>query len=92
VAIVRWNGALGDFTNIANLTPGGPGIHNGDTVKATLIGNTITAYINGTQVLQGTDATYTSGNPGIGFDTESPTGAAVDANFGFASSSAADNQ
>jgi len=92
VAIVRWNGALADFTYIANLTPGGPGIHNGDTVKATIIGNTITAYINGTQVLQGTDATYTSGNPGIGFDTESPTGSAVDADFGFTSFSAADHQ
>jgi hypothetical protein len=83
VAIVRWNGALGDFTYIANLTPGGPGIHNGDTVKATVIGNTITAYINSTQVLQGTDATYTSGSPGIGFDVESSNGSAVDGNVRF---------
>ena len=32
-----------------------------------MIGNTITVYKNGTQVLQGTDSTYTSGAPGIGF-------------------------
>jgi hypothetical protein len=91
VAIVRWNGSLGDFTYVANLNPGGPGIHDGDTVKATIVGNTITAYINGVQVLQGTDSTYTNGNPGIGFDTESDSGPSRDGNFGFTSFSAADN-
>jgi len=92
VAIVRWNGSLGDFTYVANLNPGGPGIHDGDTVKATIVGSTITAYINGVQVLQGTDSTYTSGNPGIGFDTESDSGSTSrDGNFGVTSFYAADN-
>jgi hypothetical protein len=63
--IVRWNGPLGNFTYIQHVS--GPGLRNGDTVKATIIGNVITAYINGVQVAQGTDSTFTSGNPGIGF-------------------------
>ena len=66
VEIVRWNGPLGSFTYVSRID-GGPGIYNGDTIKATIVGNVITAYINGVQVLQGTDSTFTSGNPGIGF-------------------------
>jgi chitodextrinase len=66
VEIVRWNGPLGNFTYVAHLS-GGPGIQDGDVVKATINRNVITAYINGTQVLQGTDSTYKNDTPGIGF-------------------------
>jgi hypothetical protein len=65
VEIVRWNGQLGSFTYVNRGT--GPGIYNGDVIKATIVGSVITAYINGVQVLQGTDSTFTGGNPGIGF-------------------------
>ena len=65
VQIVRWNGPLGRFTYLANVK--GPGLHNGDTVKATIIGSTITVYIDGVQVAQARDSTYATGSPGMGF-------------------------
>jgi hypothetical protein len=79
VQIVRWNGPFGSFSYVnANA---GPGLHNGDVVKATIIGSTITVYINGSKVVQGTDGTFTSGSPGIGFFLEHASG--VSADFGF---------
>jgi hypothetical protein len=63
--IVRWNGPAGNFTYVTRT--GGPGIRNGDVVKATIVGNVITGYINGIQVMQGVDSTYPDGNPGMGF-------------------------
>ena len=62
--IVRWNGPLDNFTLLASAPIY---VVNGDVVKATAIGNTITVYKNGTQVLQTTDSTYSTGSPGIGF-------------------------
>jgi hypothetical protein len=81
--IVRWNGPINDWTQIA-----GAALHgiNGSVLKATMIGNTITAYLNGAQVLQVTDNTYTSGSPGVGFFLQGATG--VNANYGFSSFSA----
>ena len=66
-AIVRWNGALGDFTGLKSAAGAQFGVADGDTVKATIIGSVITAYINNVQVLQASDDTYKSGNPGMGF-------------------------
>ena len=65
--IVRWNGPLGDFTHLHRNTGTSPVFADGDVVKATIIGNVITVYINGVQVNQATDTTFTSGSPGIGF-------------------------
>ena len=62
--IVRWNGPLGDFTL---LDARGIGVHNGDVVKATAVGSTITCYINNTAIFSVNDTTYPSGNPGMGF-------------------------
>jgi hypothetical protein len=87
IEIVRWNGAVRNFTHI-NRTAG-PGIKNGDVVKATISGSTITAYVNGTQVLQGIDSTYTSGNPGIGFNYGCN---GTYGNFGFTSFTASDGR
>jgi len=84
--IVRWNGPLGNFTYLSRA--GGPGIRNGDTVKATMIGNVITAFINGTQVNQATDNTFTDGSPGIGFYLHNA--ANVNNTFGFSRFSATD--
>jgi hypothetical protein len=86
VQIVRWNGPLGNFTYI-DARPG-PGIRDGDVVKATIVGSTITGYINGVQVTQGTDGTFTSGNPGIGFYLRGGAGSNVD--FGFTTFTATD--
>ena len=61
VQIVRWNGPLGDFTYVATTT--GPGIRDGDVVKATIVGNVISAYINGVRVLQGTTASSPAATP-----------------------------
>lgn len=86
VQIVRWNGPLGKFTYVN--TAVGPGLRDGDIVKATIVGSTITAYINGKAVVQGTDSTYMSGSPGIGFFLQGATG--VNGDFGFTSFAAMD--
>lgn len=79
--IVRWNGALGDFTYLNTASGAKFGVTDGDTVKATMVGNVITVYINGTQVLQATDNTYSSGSPGMGFYLQGITGTNKDYGF-----------
>jgi hypothetical protein len=68
IQVNRWNGLSGgsssNYTQIANTTGV---VHNGDLVRATMVGSTIRVYVNGTQVLTVTDATYATGNPGMGF-------------------------
>jgi chitodextrinase len=63
--VVRWNGTIGDFTVLANSYY--PTLKDGDVFSASIAGNVITAYVNGNQIIQTTDSTYTSGNPGMGF-------------------------
>jgi hypothetical protein len=60
----------------------------GDVVKATIVGNVITAYINGVQVLQATDNTYATGSPGMGFYLQGTTG--VNSDYGLTSFTASD--
>jgi hypothetical protein len=63
--IMRWNGNYGDFTEL-----GGGSFHSvkdGDTFEATIVGDLITTYVNGTKIAQVRDSTFASGNPGIGF-------------------------
>ena len=85
VQIVRWNGPLGSFTQLD-----GRAYHcvNGDVLKATISGSTITVYLNGTALYSVTDSTYSSGSPGMGFYLQGTSG--VDANYGFSSFSATD--
>jgi hypothetical protein len=66
-SIVRWDGALGEFTYLVQKEGAVYGVSDGDLVKATIVGNVITAYMNGVLILQTTDSIYTSGNPGMGF-------------------------
>jgi hypothetical protein len=87
VRIVRWNGAPGDFSYLD--VARGPGIHDGDIVKASIVGNSITAYINAEQVVQLTDSTYTSGNPGMGFYISGGS-SSQQADYGFTSYTATD--
>jgi hypothetical protein len=83
--IVRWNGPLGSFTQL-----NGTAQHcvNGDVLKATISGSAITTYLNGVQVLQATDNTYTTGSPGMGFFLQGASG--MNASYGFSNFTAAD--
>ena len=88
VQIVRWNGPLNNFTYVAatNLPAF---LRTGDTVKATITGSTIVVYLNGAQILLGTDTAYTSGTPGVGFFHTSD--ASANTTFGFSAFAATDS-
>jgi len=66
--IVRWNGPLADFTYLLQADGKQYAVKTGDRIKATIVGNEISAYKNG--VLMGTvkDSMCTRGNPGFGFN------------------------
>jgi hypothetical protein len=83
--IVRWNGPLNSWTGLNSAA-----VHavNGDVLKATISGSTITAYLNGKQMVQVTDNTYTSGSPGMGFFLQGASG--LNANYGFSNFTATD--
>jgi hypothetical protein len=74
--IVRWNGPLADFTYLGSSCTyasvcgqvAGFTVQNGDVAKATISGSTIRVYVNGTLRATATDSTYTTGNPGIGYN------------------------
>ena len=83
--VVRWNGPLGQWTSLGYL---GSGVHNGDVVKATIVGNVITVYVNGVSQGQVIDSTYKSGSPGMGFYLEGTTG--VNSHYGFTRFTATD--
>jgi hypothetical protein len=87
--IAKWNGPLGSFSYLKKSEGSRYGVANGDVVKASIIGNVITVYINGVQILQATDNTFKTGNPGIGFFIDGATG--VNADFGFSSFTATEN-
>jgi hypothetical protein len=84
--IVRWNGALGKFTYLARGQGAKFGVTTGDVVSATAVGDVLTAYINGRPILQASDSTFRSGNPGVGFFLE---GAADVRSYGFTTFTAA---
>lgn len=86
--IVRWNGPLGSFTYLQQLKGAQYGVANRDVVKATIVGNVITTYINGVQVGRATDSTYATGQPGIGFFLQGTAG--VNRDYGFTSFTASD--
>ena len=92
IQIVRWNGALGDFTVLANCGGTACAVRMGDVVKATIVGSTITAYVNGVQKAQAIDSTYSNGSPGMGFNGGGNVGGVNDINgdFGFMSLTASD--
>jgi hypothetical protein len=57
-----------DFTPpLAELYGPSAACQNGDVITGTVVGNVITAYINGKKVIQATDSEITSGSPGFGF-------------------------
>jgi hypothetical protein len=83
--IVRWNGPVGNFTMLLQKGGSQYGVADGDTVKATIVGNVITAYLNGVAVGTATDDTYAAGSPGMGFNLETGDSACVGTNgdYGF---------
>ncbi|HJZ64163.1 MAG TPA: hypothetical protein VKD70_07590 [Candidatus Acidoferrum sp.] len=89
--IARWNGALGNWTSLALSKGAQYGVKDGDIIKAKITGNVITGYLNGVQVVQATDSTYTNGAPGIGFYLEGgPSSAQSD--YGFTTFSVTDGR
>ncbi|HVU01277.1 MAG TPA: hypothetical protein VHE30_05980 [Polyangiaceae bacterium] len=82
--IVRWNGAVGDYTYLDENGSVPGGIHDGDIVSASAIGNTITLSVNGTVRATATDATFTDGNPGVGF-WRGMSGCGTRGDYGFTS-------
>ena len=86
--LVRWNGPLNNFTYIVSTN--GVFLRDGDVIKGTVTNNVFTGYVNNVQVIQGTDSTFTSGNPGIGMFIQGATG--LNNRFGFSSFSATDGE
>jgi len=91
VNIVKWNGTIGSFTTLGGGTLGVGGsavcLSNGTRIRATAVGTTLTAYVNDAMAYTVTDATYASGNPGIGTYLQGVGGTQ---DFGFSSFSATD--
>ena len=89
--IVRWNGAIGNFTMLRNASGEQYGVQTGDVVKATIVGNVISAYKNGVLMGTATDSAFATGSPGMGFNTENLSGRCVgtNADYGYTSYTAA---
>ena len=81
--IARWNGPVGNFTSLAERRGARYGVKDGDVIRATITGNMIRAYKNGVCVAAVADNTYTSGNPGMGFDVGNSGGPKRKTDFGF---------
>lgn len=88
--IFRWTGDNPASPALVSTGSGaGTGsIADGDVIKASMVGDTITIYKNGTPVRTATDSVYTDGNPGIGSFMRGSGN--VLSSFGFASISATD--
>jgi hypothetical protein len=87
VNIVRWDGPLGKFTYLARMDGAACGLKNGDTLKASIVGNVITVYVNGVKKVQVADDTFKTGNPGIGMflACDGRQGIGTNTDFGFTS-------
>lgn len=79
--IARWDGILGAWMMLRETKGSQYGVADGDMIKASIVGDTITVYINGVQAVQTRDYLFTSGNPGMGFYLEKATGANDECGF-----------
>jgi protein-disulfide isomerase-like protein with CxxC motif len=82
--IVRWNGPFQNYTYLFNKDGSQYTPKTGDVIRATIVGNTISAYKNGVLMTQVTDATWTDGAPGMGFNSGTH-GGTYDNTYGFTS-------
>jgi hypothetical protein len=76
IAIATWNGPGSKpphYTILKSLKGPDYGVGTGDLVRGIIVGHTITAYTNGRLQFQVTDRTFSTGNPGFGFN-EGPSG------------------
>lgn len=83
--IIIWPGPLGtdksQFKWVSSGNPVSGGVHDGDIFQADVIGNVITARLNGKVIATGTDSSIPSGGaPGMGFYAE---GAPASQKFSF---------
>lgn len=87
VQIVRWDGPLGKFTYLADKRGADYGLQHGDVLRASIVGNLITVYVNGIEKARVTDDTFKTGNPGIGefLACQNGRGLGSNSNFGFSS-------
>jgi hypothetical protein len=70
VQVIRWNGTQGDYTVLSSTAGNGSigrELRTGDVIEASISGNVISLYINGTLMARATDSAYATGQPGIGF-------------------------
>jgi hypothetical protein len=66
--IVRWNGAIGDWTSLVRHQGPDYGVEHGDVVEASIEGNVIRGFVNGVEKITVTDDVWTEGAPGVGFN------------------------
>jgi hypothetical protein len=85
--IVRWDGPLGGFTYLAEKRGADYRLKDGDILKASVVGNVITVFINGVEKARVVDDTFKTGNPGIGeyLACDGRQGLGSNSDFGFAS-------
>jgi hypothetical protein len=90
--VARWNGPLNNYRILGSTTVGVQ-LTDGDRFAATIVGGTVTVYINGVRKLQLTDPNpLPSGDPGIGFYlANSRHNPAPQAEYGFCSFTATDD-
>lgn len=66
--IVRWNGAIGDWTSLERHEGVEFGVEHGDVIEATIEGARIRGFINGKEVISVEDDAIAAGAPGVGFN------------------------
>jgi hypothetical protein len=66
--IVRWNGAIGNWTSLKKLIGIEYGVVDGDVIEATVEGDVLRGFINGVEVISVSDDAYEDGAPGMGFN------------------------
>jgi hypothetical protein len=66
--IVRWNGAIGDWTSLQRHVGPDYGVEHGDVIEATIEGNVIKGFINGVEKITVEDDVFANGAPGVGFN------------------------
>ena len=75
--IVRWNGPVGGFTSLKKLVGKPYGVKDSDMIEASVVGDVITGYLNGIEMISVVDDQIKSGATGIGFNfgvgTPTPT-------------------
>ena len=71
--IVRWNGAVGDWTSLQRETGPEYGVEHGDVIEAKIEGDAITGYVNGVDKITTVDDTLKTGAPGSASTSESAT-------------------